>query len=123
MRRASILAFVTLLACSDSLAPSDFYGVWGAEGVRLTLSIIQTHFESSCWAGDLTLPVIVDGHEFTAIGTLNHQGGAGGIENTFVDVTGRLNGDVLHLTIAPASLGLGPYTLERGRQVSIPGCP
>ena len=123
MRRASILALVTLLACSDSLAPSDFYGVWGGEGVRLTLSIIQSHFESSCWAGDLTLPILVDGREFTAIGTVYHQGGAGGSEGRFVEVTGRLTGDVLHLTIEPASVGLGPYTLERGSQVPIPGCP
>ncbi len=34
MRRASLLAFVSLLACSDSLAPDDFYGVWAADGVR-----------------------------------------------------------------------------------------
>lgn len=123
MRRSSIFALVALLACSDSLAPKDFYGVWGAEGVRLTLSAIQSHFESSCWAGDLSLPVLVDGHEFTAIGTIYHQGGAGGSESRFVDVTGRLDDDVLHLTIEPASVGLGPYTLERGGQVSIPGCP
>ena len=123
MRRASIFALVTLLACSDSLAPKDFHGVWGAEGVRLTLSTIQSHFESSCWVGDLSLPVLVDGREFTAIGTLYRQGGAGGGESRFVDVAGRLDGDVLHLTIEPASVGLGPYRLERGTQVSIPGCP
>jgi hypothetical protein len=123
MRRASIFALVTLIACSDSLAPKDFHGVWVADGVRLTLSTIQSHFESSCWAGDLSLPVLVDGHEFTAVGTLYHQGGAGGSESRFVDVTGRLTGDVLHLTIEPVSVGLGPYTLERGTQVSIPGCP
>ena len=123
MRRASIFALVTLLACSDTLAPRDFYGVWGAAGVRLTLSPIQSHFESSCWAGDLSLPVLVDGHEFTAIGTVYRQGGAGGSDSRFLDVTGRLTGDVLHLTIEPASVGLGPYTLQRDFEVSIPGCP
>jgi len=123
MRFASVVALSALLACSDSLSPEDFYGVWATEGARLTLSLSQSRFETSCWAGDLTIPVQVDGSEFSALGTVTSQGGAGGNESRLITATGRLSGDVLHLTIEPASMGLGPYQLQRGAQVSIPGCP
>lgn len=119
----ALIAIVASGACSDSLSPEDFYGTWGDEGVRLTLSATQSRLETSCWAGDLTIPLQVDGREFTAVGTVNHQGGAGGAESRFITATGRLNGDVLNLTIEPSSIGLGPYRLNRDEQVSIPGCP
>jgi len=120
---ASILTVATLLACSDSLSPEDFYGVWAAEGVRLTLSNTQSRLETSCWAGDLALPLQTSGREFNAAGILNWQGGAGGSESRLVTATGRITGDILLLTIDPASIGLGPYTLRRDAQVTIPGCP
>lgn len=111
------------LSCSDPLGPRDFDGVWGADGARFTSSITLVRFESSCWAGDLTIPLIVDGDEFTNVGTLDRQGGAGMPESRLATFRGRLEGDVLHLSIEPASLGLGPYQLRRDRQVDIPGCP
>lgn len=117
------LAVVAAIGCSDSLSPEDFYGVWADDGVRLTLTVSQARLETSCWAGDLAIPIQVDGKEFNAVGTLNQQGGAGGNESRLVTVTGRLDGDLLRLTIGPASIGLGPYTLERDAQVTIPGCP
>jgi hypothetical protein len=123
MRLAPALALATLLACSDSLSPEDFYGVWAAEGVRVTLSSTQSRFETSCWAGDLAIPIQVDGREFTALGTVNRQGGAGGSESRLITATGRITDDVLHLTIEPASIALGPYSLQRDAQVTIPGCP
>lgn len=123
MRLASALALATLVACSDSLSPEDFYGVWATDGARLTLSITLARFETSCWAGDLAMPVQVDGREFRALGTVNTQGGAGGRESRLITAKGRLTGDVLHLTIEPASMALGPYALQRDAQVSIPGCP
>ena len=105
------------------MTPEDFYGVWGAEGVRLTLSIAQSRFETSCWSGDLVIPVQVDGDGFNAVGTVNRQGGAGGMESRFIEAFGSLAGDVMYLAIEPGSIGLGPYVLERDAQVSIPGCP
>lgn len=124
-RAIAVAATLTALGagCSDSLTPDDFYGMWAAEGVRLTLSNTQSRFETSCWAGDLAVPVQVDSRGFTAVGTVNWQGGAGGSEFRFVRATGRLSGDLLHLTIEPASIALGPYVLQRDAQVSIAGCP
>ena len=119
----SALALVaTLGACSESLSPEDFYSVWGADGVRLTLSNTLARFETSCWAGDLAVPVLIDGDQFTAIGNVNHQGGAGGTESRAVILKGRLNGDELRLTVE-TSFAMGPYTLQRNANVTIPGCP
>jgi hypothetical protein len=123
-RYLTMVAAVVAIGCSDSLSPEDFYGIWGDEGVRLTLSPTQARLETSCWAGDLAIPLQIDGEEFTAVGTLLQQGGAaGGDESRIVTATGRLDGDILRLTIDPASVGLGPWTLQRDAQVTIPGCP
>jgi|SRR5688500_10007709 len=118
------LALVAALAgCLESLSPEDFYGVWGAEGVRFTLSATQARLETPCWAGDLAIPIQVDDAQFTAIGNLHSQGGAGGTETRAVIVTGRLNGDdELRLTVE-TSFEIGPFTLARDAQVTIPGCP
>lgn len=118
----TIAALALLAGCSDSLSPEDFYGIWGAEGVRLTLSITQARFETSCWAGDMALPIQADGDRFTAIGNLQSQGGAGGTETRAVILMGRVDGDEMQLTVE-TSFPLGPYTLHRGAQVEIPGCP
>jgi hypothetical protein len=122
MRRiVSVLALVaTVGACSESLSPEDFYSVWGADGVRLTLSNTLARFETSCWAGDLAVPVLVDGDQFTAIGNVNHQGGAGGNESRAIILKGRLNGDELRLTVE-TSFAMGPYTLQRNSNVTIHG--
>ena len=117
-----LLTLFLLAGCSDSLSPEDYYAVWGAEGVRLTLSATQARFETSCWAGDMAIPIQVDGAQFTAIGNINWQGGAGGMESRAVILIGRLNEDELRLTVE-TSFALGPYTLHRDVQVQIPGCP
>ena len=122
-RLSALLLVATLTGCSESLSPDDFYDVWGAEGVRLTLSNTIARFETSCWAGDLAVPIIVDGDQFTAIGNVNRQGGAaGGAETRAVILKGRLDDDVLRLTVE-TSFALGPYTLQRNANVTIPGCP
>ena len=118
----AIFAFALIGGCTDSFGPEDYYAVWGAEGVRLTLSETQARFETSCWAGDMAIPIQVDGSQFTAIGTINWQGGAGGSESRAVILIGRLDDDELRLTVE-TSFPLGPYTLQRGLQVQIPGCP
>jgi hypothetical protein len=118
----ALLAFTLVASCSDSLSPEDFYAVWGAEGVRLTLSPTQARFETSCWAGDMAIPIQIDGSQFTAIGNIYSQGGAGGTESRAVILHGRLNDDELRLTVS-TSFQLGPYTLLRDAQVQIPGCP
>ena len=110
------------LSCSESLSPEDFYDVWGAEGVKLTLSNTLARFETSCWAGDMAVPIQVDGDRFTAIGNINSQGGAGGMETRAVILQGRVDGDEMRLTVE-TSFALGPYTLVRGVQPNIPGCP
>jgi hypothetical protein len=119
---ASLVALSLVAGCSESLSPEDYYAVWGAEGVRLTLSSTQARFETSCWAGDMAIPIQVDGPQFTAIGNIHWQGGAGGSESRAVILIGRLDGDVLQLTVQ-TSFQLGPYRLERDAQVQIPGCP
>lgn len=121
-RLSALLLLATLAGCSESLSPEDFYDVWGADGVRLTLSNTLARFETSCWAGDLAIPIQVDGHQFTAIGNINHQGGAGGSESRAVILIGRLNGDELRLNVT-TSFEMGPFTLLRGANVTIPGCP
>lgn len=113
---------VAVNSCTESLSPEDFYDVWGAEGVRLTLSIVQARFETSCWAGDMAIPIIVDDEKFTAIGTVYAQGGVGTPEGRAVILTGRLDGDEMRLTVE-ASPAMGPYTLRRGVNPTIPGCP
>lgn len=119
----SALALIFALAtCVESLSPEDFYSVWGAEGVRLTLSPTQARFETSCWAGDMAIPIQVDDAQFTAIGNIHSQGGAGGMESRAVILIGRLDGDEMRLTVE-TSFQLGPYTLQRDAQVTIPGCP
>ncbi|HEX6314808.1 MAG TPA: hypothetical protein VFZ73_08115 [Gemmatimonadaceae bacterium] len=118
-----LLAALALFAgCSDPLSIEDYYGIWGAEGVRLTLSITQARFETSCWAGEMAMPIHVDDEQFTAIGNIHWQGGAGGSESRAVILNGRLDGDEMRLTVE-TSVPLGPYTLHRGAQVEIPGCP
>lgn len=121
-RLRSLLAVALIAGCSDSLSPEDYYAVWGAEGVRLTLSATQARFETSCWAGDMAIPIQVHGARFTAIGNVNWQGGAGGMESRAVILIGHLDGDELRLTVE-TSFALGPYTLHRDVQVQIPGCP
>jgi hypothetical protein len=123
--RKTLSAFALIVAsaaCTESLSPEDFYAVWGAEGVRLTLSPTLARFETSCWAGDMAIPIQVDGPQFTAIGNIHSQGGAGGMESRAVILIGRLDGDEMRLTVE-TSFALGPYTLERDAQVTIPGCP
>jgi hypothetical protein len=110
----SLLALSLIAGCSESLSPEDFYAVWAGEGARLTLSSTQARFETSCWAGDMAIPILVDGDQFTAIGNIHSQGGAG--------VNGRLDGDVLRLTVE-TSFQLGPYRMQRDAQVQITGCP
>ena len=73
-----LVAAATLAGCADSLDPENFYADWGGEGARLILSITQARFETSCWAGDLAIPVQIEGKEMHAIGNLTSQGGAGG---------------------------------------------
>ncbi|CAG0993849.1 hypothetical protein RHDC4_02691 [Rhodocyclaceae bacterium] len=118
-----LAALVAGLACSESLGPEDFYGVWGGTGVRLTLSNTQATFESSCWGGEIAIPIQVDGDDFEAVGTLNSQGGAGMSESRAATFSGHLSGDRLTLVVGPTILGLGPYSLHRNEQVQIPGCP
>ena len=125
MRRtlSALAVIATLASCSESFSPEDFYAVWGADGVRLTLSNTLARFETSCWAGDLAVPVQVDGDELHAIGNVTHQGGAAGnTETKAVILVGRLDGDELRLTVQ-TSFALGPYTLHRDANVTIPGCP
>jgi putative VirB-like lipoprotein len=124
MRRilSALLLLATLASCSESLSPEDFYSIWGAEGVRLTLSNTMARFETSCWAGDLAIPILIDDDQFTAIGNVNRQGGAGGAETRAVILKGRLNGDELRVTVE-TSFAMGPYTLQRNANVTIPGCP
>ena len=118
----SLVGLALIASCSESLSPEDFYAVWGGEGARLTLSPTQARFETSCWAGDMAVPILVDGAQFTAIGNIHSQGGAGGTESRAVILIGRLDGDVLRLTVE-TSFQLGPYRLQRDAQVQIPGCP
>ena len=128
MRRIrSLLAAAGLLACSEAfdpdLTPEDFYGVWGADGARLTISNTRTYFESSCWAGEFAVPVIVDGEEFAAAGTLTAQGGAAGSQTVIAGLTGPLDDGVLQVTVTPPILGLGPYIMRRDQAVTILPCP
>jgi hypothetical protein len=118
----SLLAVAIAAGCSDSFGPEDYYAVWGADGVRLTLSETQARFETSCWAGEMAIPIQVDGSRFTAIGTISSQGGAGMTETRAVILNGQLDDDELRLTVE-TSLQLGPYTLRRDAEVQIPGCP
>lgn len=121
-RLSAFALIVAMAACTESLSPEDFYAVWGANGVRLTLSPTQARFETSCWAGDMAIPIQVDGAQFTAIGNIYSQGGAGVTETRAVILIGRLDGDEMRLTVQ-TSFAMGPYTLERDAQVTIPGCP
>lgn len=118
----SLLALALVAGCSDSLSPEDYYAVWGADGVRLTLSPTVARFETSCWAGDMAIPIQFDGSRFTAIGNITSQGGAGGMETRAVILYGHLDDDELSLRVE-TSFVLGPYTLHRDAQVQIPGCP
>lgn len=117
---AVLVAF--LVGCTDSFSPEDYYSVWGAEGVQLTLSPTLARFETSCWAGDMAIPIQVDGAQFTAIGNIQSRGGAGMSETKAVILIGRLSGDELRLTVQ-TSFQMGPFTLERDTPVQIPGCP
>lgn len=123
MRFIGSVLLASLVACSESLAPSDFYGVWNDEGARLTLTETQARFETSCWAGDVAIPIQVSGNTFFALGTVNSQGGAGGTQMSTVTLRGELDGDELTLRVEPQSLGLGPYTMLRNNPIAIPGCP
>lgn len=113
-----------LVSCGDSLSPEDFYADWGGEGARFLLSPTQAHFQTSCWAGDLSVPVQIDGKELHAIGNLTSQGGAtgGAAETRAVILVGHLEGDELHLNVEFSSQ-IGPFRLFRNQPANIPGCP
>ena len=121
-RVAASVAFATLASCVDSLSPDDFYAVWGGEGAQLLLSETQARFETSCWAGNLAIPIQIDGDGFHGIGTMNSVGGAGGTETRAVSLDGEIDGDEMRLTVE-SSMSLGPYTLHRNREANIPSCP
>jgi hypothetical protein len=118
------VALAALLGCTDSLSPENFYADWGGEGARLILSDTQARFETSCWAGDLAIPVQIEGKELHAIGNLTSQGGAAGgsPETRAVILVGHLEDDELHLNVEFSSQ-LGPYRLRRNQAANIPGCP
>ena len=126
MRRfRSLIAAAALLGCSEAfnpdLTPSDFYGVWGAtDGARLTISNTRTYFESSCWAGEFVVPIVVDEEEFVATGTLTATTGT---DTRIATLRGSLNGDALHVTVEPVTFLLGPYVMVRDLPVTIPPCP
>jgi hypothetical protein len=124
-RRGRVVAAAALagMACFSSTEPDDFYGTWVGDGVEFTLLETLAHFETSCWTGDLAMPIIVDDDRFTAPATLTSRGGAGMSETRLVEFTGRLDGGRLSLTISPQSPGLGPYELQRGIPPELPGCP
>ena len=123
VRTAALVVCLTLFACTDSLSPEDYYGEWGGDGVKLSLSITRARFETSCWVGDMGVPIQVDDEKFTAIGNIQSQGGAvGGNQTLAVILFGRLDGDVMRLTVE-TSVDLGPYELRRGENVSILPCP
>ena len=117
------MSALALAACSSALSPEDFYGIWGASDARLTLSTTVARFESSCWGGELAVPIQVSGNAFNAVGTFNAQGGAGIPDSRIVTVRGEKDGSRLTLRIEPQSLGLGPYSMSRNANPQIPGCP
>ena len=124
MRRlAALFTFFAFLSCSsdDDLLAEDFYGFWSAEGVRLTLSNTRTFFESSCWSGEYAIPIIIDGNDFLASGSLNAHDGSG--EMVLSDLRGNLGGDILTVNAGPDRLNLGPYQMRRDQQVTIEPCP
>ena len=121
-RLGSYILALVILGCSGALSPDDYFGTWGGEGARLTLSNALARLETSCWSGDLAVPVEVEGRELIASGTLSWHGGAGGTESRGVVIIGRKDDRVLHLTVE-GSKSIGPYTLQRGKAANIPGCP
>jgi hypothetical protein len=122
-RLAGGLIIAAGMACSNTLSPGDFYGVWANDNARLTLSNTLARFESSCWAGDLAVPIQVSGNVFNAVGPIDAQGGAGIPDSRVVTVRGEKDGNRLTLRFEPQSLGLGPYTLSLNYPAQIPGCP
>lgn len=119
----SLLAGV-IAACSDPTRPRDVEGTWGAENVRLVISVSDALFDTPCYSGRLTMPFqFGDDGRFDATGLLTRQGGAGGNETVVASFRGHVRGDRLSLSVGPANLGLGPYELQRDAQVDIIGCP
>jgi hypothetical protein len=121
---AAALVVVAGVACDDPTSPEDVEGTWGAENVQLIIAPGLATFETPCLAGNLTIPFDYgdDGRwETTAL--LNQQGGAGGSGTVLATLRGRVSGDRMSLSVSPASVGLGPYDLQRGLQVQIIGCP
>lgn len=113
-----------IVACSDPTSPRDVEGTWGAENVRLVITAVVAQFDTPCYSGRLTMPFqFGDDGRFDATGRLTRQGGAGGNEEVVASFRGRVRGDRLSLAVGPASLGLGPYDLQRDAQVDIIGCP
>lgn len=121
--RTGVAILVLSIACSSTTEPEDFYSNWGGDNVRFTLNVTRALFETSCWRADLALPLVVDGDEFTGVGNLVWQGGAGDPQTVSGQFSGHLDGDRLTLTVSPSSLGLGPYELTRDQSVEIFGCP
>lgn len=115
---------VAATACSDPTRPRDVEGTWGAENVRLVITVSDALFDTPCWSGRLTIPFqFGDDGRFDATGLLTRQGGAGSSETVLASFRGHVRGDRLSLSVGPAHLGLGPYELQRDAQVDIIGCP
>jgi hypothetical protein len=120
------LATIGALACSNPAEPGDLKGVWGAEGVKLTVGA-EAVLNTSCFVGHFPLPASIGGDgTFEVDGTTTAQGGAPPPEPpqpqpaTFAGV---LRGDRLTLTVNPGTLGSEPYHLRKGVAPDIPGCP
>lgn len=126
MTRLAAALAIALLACSDPTSPRDVEGTWGAGDARLAITPVTALFESSCWRGLLSLPFrFGDDGRFTASGILDYQGTTAPPQGATVlaNFSGRVQGSRLSLVVSPASLGLGPYEMERDQAANIPACP
>ena len=131
----SAVAFSMLLFTSGTPAQSAPVpvpaGVWGGNGIQLTVSAKGAVLDYGCDAGTISEPLISDASgKFLAYGT--HSFGRGGPRQLRDSVPkppraryqGRWNGAAIRLTVSLPELGrtIGEFTLELGRRASLERC-
>lgn len=134
MNRLSRVLIVSLAMAACAVAgtspPSVLVGTWGGDHAGLVATTIGGTMEYDCAAGHITEPLRPgsDG-QFVALGT--HTPGHGGPVN--VDevllsrparYTGRVDGDLLSLTVVmtDSNVTVGTFELARGRSPYVIKC-
>ena len=122
-----------LAGCSSPVAPSDAVaqGVWGGNGIKMTVTAAGATLEFDCDAGAIAQPLIFTQiGKFSAVGTYSfgrggprQQGDPPAVAHS-TRYEGVVDGKAMQLSvfISDLSRNMGTFTLELDRQPQLERC-